>query len=88
MKEETGLRQVRLRVEESRYAVRLCVEQVRVVPDTPIPEYTGATTVIPAVDAQTFETADTVLRDDISVQGIPFYTTTNQSGGYTAIIGG
>lgn len=52
------------------------------------PEYEGATVVTPRVEPQSLETRNTVLKRNIDVLAIPYYTTTNLSGGYTAIIGG
>lgn len=63
-------------------------EQVRVIYDSPYPEYTGPTDVTPQVIAQSLATQDTLLRRDISISAIPYYETTNLSGGYTVIIGG
>lgn len=68
--------------------IELSVEQVRVVRESGYPDYRGETHVRPNTAAQTLETRDTVLRDDVTIEAIPFYTTTNISGGYTAIIGG
>lgn len=79
---------IRMRVEELRQSATLRAEGVRVVHDSPFPDYAGATDVVPATRPQTLPTADTVLRADVTVREIPFYKTTNPSGGYTAIIGG
>ena len=51
--------------------------------------YTGEYTVTPMVKVeQTLETNGLRMTDDITVLKIPYYETTNLSGGYTAIIGG
>ena len=50
--------------------------------------YTGVYEVTPAVYSQTLETAGKRLAEDVTVLEIPFYETSNLSGGYTAIIGG
>lgn len=63
-------------------------EQVRVIYDSPYPEYTGATDVTPQIIEQTLPTQNTLLKKDIFISAIPYYETTNLSGGYTAIIGG
>lgn len=57
------------------------------VVDHALPDYTGATDVIPRTWVQTLPTKDTSVRSDITVREIPYFTTTNESGGYTAIIG-
>ncbi len=79
---------IHLRAEEQSRVARLHAEHVRVVRDSALPEYRGETTVTPSTAVQTLPTADTVMREDVTVREIPFYTTTNPSGGYTAIIGG
>ena len=81
-------RRNRLDVWEADGVVSLGVEQVRVVRESLYPDYAGETTVTPATAAQKLATRDTVLRDDVTVEAIPYFTTTNLSGGYTAIIGG
>lgn len=57
-------------------------------PGTEYPTYHGETTVTPMVSEQTLETANHLMRDDVTVRAIPYQTTSNPSGGYTAIIGG
>ena len=54
---------------------------------TDYPEYTGAYEIVPKVTEQTFDTAYKVMTADLTVTAIPYYETTNESGGYTAIIG-
>lgn len=39
---------------------------------TDLPDYSGATTVTPSMDAQTLETANTALHDNITVEAIPY----------------
>lgn len=53
-----------------------------------LPDYDGPYDVTPRPEALTLPTKDTALRADVTVGAIPYYTTTNASGGYTAIIGG
>lgn len=48
--------------------------------------YTGEYTATPSRHEQVYETAGKTMRDDFTVVEIPYYTTTNISGGYTAII--
>lgn len=51
--------------------------------------YDGEYTVTPRpYEAVILETQSKVMTDDVTVREIPYYTTTNLSGGYTAIIGG
>lgn len=51
------------------------------------PFYTGAYHVKPSQDEQTLHTAQKVMTGDVTVEEIPYYETTNESGGYTVIIG-
>ena len=51
-------------------------------------KYTGYYTVIPSVSGEVLETNGKVLKDDITVRPIPYYVTSNLSGGYTVNIGG
>ena len=52
------------------------------------PEYAGPYQVTPSASVQTLATRDHVMTDDFSVLEIPYFETSNLSGGYTAIIGG
>lgn len=53
---------------------------------TELPDYEGGYLVIPKLAAQTLPTTDRVMRDDLTVDGIPSYRTTNIGGGYTVVI--
>ena len=51
--------------------------------------YTGEYYVIPApYDEQTLLTNQKLMTDDVTVAAIPYYETSNLSGGYTVFIGG
>ena len=51
--------------------------------------YTGEYHVIPApYDEQTLLTNQKLMTDDVTVAAIPYYETSNLSGGYTVFIGG
>lgn len=52
------------------------------------PPYEGETEVTPRTVQQTLPTKDHLVKVDITVKAIPYFETTNLSGGYTAIIGG
>lgn len=52
------------------------------------PDYPGPYEVTPRVEAQSLSTREQVMREDVIVHAIPYFETTNLSGGYTAIIGG
>jgi hypothetical protein len=67
----------------------MTMEQVRVIYDSPYPEYTGPTTVTPQARSDVvLDTSGKLMTDDVTVFEIPYYETTNPAGGYTAIIGG
>lgn len=51
------------------------------------PDYTGAYEITPTTEEQTLETRRRVMADNVTVHEIPYYETTNESGGYTVIIG-
>lgn len=69
--------------------IPMSMEQVRIVHDSGAEEYDGEIEVRPeAFQEQILPTKNKILRDDITIQPIPYYETTNLSGGYTAIIGG
>lgn len=53
-----------------------------------IPQYEGSFEITPAVEAQTLETGGKTMANDLEINPIPFYETSNSSGGNTAIIGG
>lgn len=50
-------------------------------------EYTGVYEVIPKTAAQTLQTKDKKMIDDVSVHAIPYYEVGNDADGITAIIG-
>ena len=66
----------------------LKAEHVRVVYVGEYPTYDGETTVTPQVSPQTLDTHEKLLLHDITIKAIPYYETSNLSGGYTAVIGG
>ena len=74
-----------LAVQNTDSAIQFTIEKA---PGIEYPTYHGETTVTPRVSEQTLETANHLLRDDVTVLAIPYQTTSNPSGGYTAIIGG
>ena len=50
--------------------------------------YNGQTVITPLPEfSQLLRTSNKIVRDDILVEPIPYYETTNNAGGYTAIIG-
>lgn len=53
---------------------------------TDLPEYGGPYEVVPRLVGQTLATALMRMREDVTVEGIPSYRTTNPSGGYTVVI--
>lgn len=51
-----------------------------------LPDYGGPYEATPSRHEQVFATAGKTMQDDFTVVQIPYYTTTNVGGGYTAII--
>lgn len=49
--------------------------------------YTGEYVVTPSVQEQILETRNKVMSNDVTVEEIPYYETSNEHGGYTVIIG-
>lgn len=48
--------------------------------------FSGPYSVVPKVNAQTLNTADKYMAKDVSVEAVPFYSVSNQSGGNTVYI--
>lgn len=53
-----------------------------------VEKYTGSYQATPSMQAQTLQTADKLMTEDVTIHEIPVYKTQNLSGGYTVIIGG
>lgn len=51
------------------------------------PEYSGPYDITPLLSAQTLPTAKRLLQQNITIKKIPQYEVTNDSNGYTLIIG-
>lgn len=60
-------------------------EYVRVI-ESEAPEYDGTYEVTPTDAAQTLQTAHRLLRQDVTVNGVPYFETGNESGGVTVSI--
>lgn len=60
---------------------------VMLTPTQDVDLYKGEYNVTPKVEAQLLETANKFMQKDVSIHAIPFYETTNNSGGVTAYIG-
>ena len=58
-----------------------------VIEEITLPFFQGSYEVTPGIGDMTLETANRSMAQDVTVKAIPYYTTTNMSGGYTAIIG-
>ena len=57
------------------------------VKDVRTEEYEGSYVVTPKVEAQTLETKQKLMADDVTIKEIPFYDTSNNAGGTTVYIG-
>lgn len=56
--------------------------------DADVSIYDGDYTITPDVDGQTVGTAGKMMRDDLTVEAIPYFDVSNASGGSTVYIGG
>lgn len=50
--------------------------------------YEGEYDVVPKIESQVMKTAGKHMREDVTVEAIPYYEVSNVYDGYTAIIGG
>ena len=62
-------------------------EVLRVVDPDSVPKYNGPYEITPSVDAKTIPTAQKLMKNDITVDGIPYSEVSNASNGYTVNIG-
>lgn len=53
-----------------------------------LPWYDGEYTVVPKAEEQTLPTGQTSMREDLTIQAIPYYEVSNPQNGKTVIIGG
>ena len=72
------------------FKVRPCIlcGKLQQVETSDLEPYTGDYTVTPAVEAQTLETENKRMIDDLTIKAIPFYSVDNLQQGQTIIIGG
>lgn len=63
------------------------IEQYGGINVNPAPEYEGEYEVIPKVIEQKLPTANKLLTEDIKIKEIPYFETSNTSGGHTVFIG-
>ena len=73
----------RFEVDEPQSLTLDVVESMKVVD---LPEYQGPYEVTPTLAAQSLATKGMAMKDDVTVDGIPSYRTTNVGGGYTVVI--
>lgn len=52
-----------------------------------VPEYTGPYDITPSFSVQTLSTAKRLMQQDVTIRKIPQYEVSNDSSGYTLIIG-
>lgn len=74
-----------MNVQEIEFKVTLGIAE-RIVGGDQLPWYDGAYTVIPKPTEQTLETRNKSMRDDVTVEQIPYSEVTNPSGGKTVNI--
>lgn len=51
------------------------------------PNYEGEYEITPKIEAQTIETAQKLMKEDMQIKAIPFYNVSNTAGGNTIYIG-
>jgi hypothetical protein len=69
------------------YTIAEMGEAVRDIVSAGEGEYKGDYTVIPDVEAQTLETKQKLMTDNVTIKEIPYYDTSNLAGGITVYIG-
>lgn len=52
-----------------------------------LPFYEGEYVITPSVEAQLMETANTQMKNDVTIEAIPYYEVSNEHNGLTAVIG-
>lgn len=62
-------------------------EVFRVVDPDSVPKYDGPYEITPSVNAKTIPTAQKLMKDDFTVEAIPYSEVSNLSNGYTVNIG-
>lgn len=67
----SAVQPIALTVEPDQRPVPMQMEQLRVVYDSPYPDYTGQTSVTPSSHVQTLHTKNTALLSDITIGAIP-----------------
>ena len=68
---------------EDKLSAAITVPEVAVEGET----YDGTYIVIPKAVEQSLDTSAKYMKTDVTIEKIPYYETTNESGGYTVIIG-
>lgn len=77
---------VDLTFEEQSAAVDMQFDQVVEVVRSDADPYIGDYDVVPSVEGKTLETRGKYMQQDVTVQPIPVYSTTNAAGGLTVYI--
>ena len=73
----------RFEVDEQQSLTMDVAESMKIVD---LPEYEGPYDVTPTLATQSLATKGMAMNDDVTVEGIPSYRTTNAGGGYTVVI--
>ena len=83
-----GPYRVELRLARNSRRLPMLLRTDIVVQESSIPVYDGSFDVTPLPGAEVvLETAGMRMEDDVTVREIPYFETTNESGGYTVVIG-
>lgn len=86
-KSESQIRQYPVQMEKVTLEYKVGVTTAIVVDPSEHDYYRGEYVVVPKAETETvLETANKIMRDDVTVLKIPYYETSNLGGGYTVFI--
>lgn len=77
--------EIKIRVEENKPNIDIALKEVVTVYQNDF--YEGEYTIIPSIEEQSMNTKDKLLKENVTIEAIPYYETSNVSG-KTVIIGG
>ena len=88
MRFDVSFRETNTRIDCKLKNERACdVKFENVTGITEVETYDGSYEVIPKTEGQTLETNQKYMKSDVTIQKIPFYDVSNESGGSTVYIG-
>lgn len=80
------------RIKANNVDLQKCIDLAESLPDADTPSeeyevYEGSYEIVPSVAEQKLPTKEKVLVEDMTIKSIPFFDTSNTSGGITVYIG-